>query len=72
MPTTITFIRHGEVHNPQRILYGRLPRFALSEQGRAEAQAVAATLRDVPVATVYSSPLLRARQTAQAIVDALS
>ena len=31
-------MRHGEVHNPDKILYGRLPDFHLSEKGRAQAQ----------------------------------
>lgn len=67
--TVISFIRHGEVRNPQGILYGRLPRFGLSEQGRAQARAIAEALRGQQIAAVYSSPMLRARQTAQAILD---
>jgi broad specificity phosphatase PhoE len=67
--TVISFIRHGHVRNPQRILYGRLPRFALSEQGRVQAKAVAEALRGQPVAALYSSPMLRARQTARAILE---
>lgn len=69
MPTTISFIRHGHVHNPQRLLYGRLPRFGLSERGQVDAQAVAQALRaGPPITDLYSSPLLRARQTAEAIL----
>jgi broad specificity phosphatase PhoE len=67
--TVISFIRHGHVHNPERILYGRLPRFGLSEKGHSQARAVAEALRGRPIAVLYSSPLLRARQTAQAILD---
>jgi probable phosphoglycerate mutase len=64
-PTTrITFVRHGEVHNPERVLYGRLPRFPLSAPGRAQAAATATALADVPVDALVSGPLLRARQTA--------
>ena len=37
----IHLVRHGEVHNPEKILYGRLPDYHLSERGRAQAQAVA-------------------------------
>lgn len=62
--TRITFVRHGEVCNPDRVLYGRLPRFALSRRGREQAAALAAALAPVPVRAVVSSPLLRARQTA--------
>ena len=32
--TTIHFVRHGEVHNPDHILYERLPGFHLSDRGR--------------------------------------
>jgi probable phosphoglycerate mutase len=65
--TRISFVRHGEVHNPEQIYYGRLPGFALSDRGHREAQAAAHMLRQQPIAAIYSSPLIRARQTAQAI-----
>lgn len=68
-PTVISFIRHGHVHNPQGILYGRLPRFRLSDGGRAQAKSAAETLRGKPIVALYSSPMLRARQTAQAVLD---
>src|SRR3954447_6261824 len=42
--TTIHLMRHGEVHNPQGVLYGRLPGYRLSERGVAMAEAVAAHL----------------------------
>ncbi len=63
-PTTILLVRHTEVHNPDRVLYGRLPRFRLSDYGRKQAERTAAFLANRPVAAIYSSPLLRARQTA--------
>ena len=66
-PTTILLVRHTEVHNPDRVLYGRLPRFRLSDYGRKQAERTAAFLADRPVAAIYSSPLLRARQTADLI-----
>lgn len=69
-PTAILLVRHGHVHNPQRVLYGRLPRFGLSERGREEARIVAGWLSARPLAAIYSSPLLRARQTAHAILAA--
>jgi broad specificity phosphatase PhoE len=65
--TTIVLVRHGNVHNPQKILYGRLPRFRLSERGMEEARAAGRLLAGTGVAALYSSPLLRARQTARAI-----
>jgi broad specificity phosphatase PhoE len=67
---TIHFVRHGEVANPEQILYGRLPRFRLSETGEFQAAAAAKSLRDDPIAAVFSSPLLRARQTAKPIAAA--
>lgn len=64
MPTTIYFIRHGEVHNPRGIYYGRLPRFRLSQRGREQAAQAAAFLMHKPLDVIYTSPMLRARQTA--------
>jgi broad specificity phosphatase PhoE len=60
-------VRHAEVYNPKDIVYGRLPRFGLSAKGRRQAEAVARFLAERPIAALYSSPLLRARQTARAI-----
>ncbi len=65
--STILFVRHTEVHNPAEVLYGRLPRFDLSETGRAHADRVAAFLAAWPVSLVVSSPLLRARRVARII-----
>jgi broad specificity phosphatase PhoE len=64
--TVVHLLRHGEVHNPSGVLYGRLPGYRLSERGEAMAQLVADTLaaegRDV--VEVTASPLERAQQTA--------
>lgn len=65
--TTIDLIRHADVHNPDDVFYGRLPRFRLSRLGREQAARTAAVLAALPVAAVYTSPLLRARQTAAII-----
>ncbi len=59
----VFFVRHGEVHNPQGIFYGRLPRFGLSARGQQQAKAAAMVLAQYPLAAIYTSPLLRARQT---------
>ena len=67
-PTVIATVRHGEVYNPQGILYGRLPGFELSPSGMAQAQAAARALRQQPLSAIYCSPMLRAKQTAEAIV----
>lgn len=65
--TTILMVRHAEVHNPQRLFYGRLPDFRLSTWGEQQAERTAAALADRPITAVYSSPLIRARQTAEKI-----
>jgi broad specificity phosphatase PhoE len=70
MKTTVHVLRHGEVNNPQKILYGRLPGFRLSELGRQMAKAAATALADRDVTYVVSSPLERARETAEPIAAA--
>ena len=74
--TTIHFVRHGKVHNPDHLLYERLPDFHLSDRGLRMAQATGAYLASNPatatIAAVYSSPLDRTRETAGAIIDALN
>ena len=70
--TTINFVRHGKVYNPDHLLYERLPGFHLSESGRRMAQATGRYLAANPqtntTAAVYSSPLDRTRETADAIL----
>ncbi|MGK2317277.1 histidine phosphatase family protein [Gordonia rhizosphera] len=63
-------MRHGEVANPDGILYGRLPGFRLSDAGRAQAQKVAGTLADHDITAVFASPLQRAQETATPIAAA--
>ena len=67
--TTVHVMRHGEVHNPARILYGRLEGYGLSERGHAQAQAVARALKDNDIVLVVASPLQRAQQTAAPIAQ---
>ena len=66
-------VRHGEVHNPDRVLYGRLPGFRLSELGHSMAEAAALELAgsDRIVARLLASPLERTRQSARPIASAL-
>jgi broad specificity phosphatase PhoE len=66
--TTVWLARHGEVHNPNALLYGRMPRMQLSREGRRQAQALADFLDPHPLAAIYSSPMLRARTTADYIL----
>ncbi len=70
--TIISLVRHGEVYNPHKTYYGRLPRFLLSENGRIQAANTARYLLDAQITAVYSSPLLRARQTATIISTQLA
>ncbi len=65
--TTVHVMRHGEVHNPEKVLYGRLPGYNLSDRGRAQAQSAADWLADKDVTYVVASPLERAQQTASPI-----
>jgi len=65
--TTVHVMRHGEVHNPEKILYGRKPGFYLSERGKSQAQAVADALAGHDIVAVVASPLERAQQTAAPI-----
>lgn len=74
---TVHLLRHGEVFNPDGVLYGRLPEFHLSERGRAMAVMVAEHFQELqtndggaPVHLV-ASPLTRAQETAQPLAAAL-
>jgi broad specificity phosphatase PhoE len=69
--TVVHLVRHGEVHNPDGVLYGRLPGFRLSELGVAQAKLAAEYLATRPVGVIVSSPLERARQTAEPLAEAL-
>jgi len=62
-------LRHGEVENPTRILYGRLPGFKLSTLGEQMAKAATSALSGRDVTRVYASPLERAIQTAEPIAQ---
>ncbi len=67
--TVVHLLRHGEVHNPGKVLYGRLPGIRLSPLGERMALVAAAALEGRDVVRVVSSPLERARQTAQPIAE---
>jgi broad specificity phosphatase PhoE len=69
--TTVHLVRHGEVYNPDHILYGRLPGYPLSLRGLAQADVVAKHLAARPIGLIVSSPLERARQTAAPLAEAL-
>jgi broad specificity phosphatase PhoE len=63
--TVVHLLRHGEVHNPGHIIYGRLADFHLSEDGRMMAKAAAGFFAGRDVTALFSSPLDRARETAE-------
>ncbi|MDU0938323.1 MAG: histidine phosphatase family protein, partial [Dermabacter sp.] len=67
--TIVHLVRHGEVHNPGKILYGRLPGYRLSERGEQMARLTGAALAERDIAKVVASPLLRAQQTAKPIAE---
>ncbi len=64
-------VRHGDVYNPRNIVYGRLPRFRLSDIGKRQASELAQFLAGKNVSELYSSPQLRARQTAAILNEAV-
>jgi broad specificity phosphatase PhoE len=70
--TIVHLLRHGEVHNPGKILYGRLPGFRLSDAGIAMAEKAAGWFAGRDVTLLVSSPLERAQQTAAPIAEVLS
>ena len=65
--STVHVVRHGEVHNPESILYGRQPGWRLSERGQAMAKAVADWSKELSLGAIHASPLERAQQTASPI-----
>ena len=65
--TVVHLVRHGEVSNPRGVLYGCLPGFHLSEDGRLMAKAAAGFLAGREVTLLLSSPLERTMETAAPI-----
>ncbi len=68
--TVVHLMRHGEVHNPEGVLYGRLPGYHLSELGREMAEVVGEHLAAHDVVRVVASSLERAQETAAAVAGA--
>lgn len=69
METTIFLMRHGQVHNPTNVLYGRMPGFRLSEAGTRQAHAAGKFLAKQPLSAIYTSPMERAQQTAKIVAS---
>ncbi|HEY3832914.1 MAG TPA: MSMEG_4193 family putative phosphomutase [Acidimicrobiia bacterium] len=66
-PTRLVLVRHAVTAHTGGKLSGRMPGIDLTDQGRAQAAAVAERLATAPISTVYASPIERTMQTAQAI-----
>ena len=64
---TVHLVRHGEVRNPNHVVYADLDGFNLSPRGVLQAHLAGRYLADRPIGVVLTSPLARARQTATAI-----
>ena len=67
--TIVHLVRHGEVENPRQVLYGRLPGYHLSADGRMMAKAAAGFLAGRDVTVLLTSPLERAQETAEPIAE---
>lgn len=72
MTSTVHFLRHGEVFNPEKILYGRQPNWYLSERGQEMARTVAEWSKQFDLGAVLASPLQRAQETARPLAEAHS
>lgn len=64
MKTTIYFVRHGNVENPKDIWYGRMPGYGLSKLGENQLEQTATFLKEKKINYIYSSPQLRAKESA--------
>jgi broad specificity phosphatase PhoE len=69
--TRVYLIRHADVENPNRVLYGHLPGFPLSARGRQQAAELGRRLRDSGIRRIVHSPMERAEETARIIAAQL-
>ncbi len=69
--TRLYLVRHADVENPRRVLYGHLPGFPLSERGRGQAVELGRRLRERGIERILYSPLERAAETARLISEQL-
>jgi len=70
MSSTVHVIRHGEVHNPDKILYGRQPGWRLSDTGQEMARTIGEWSKSIDLGALHVSPLQRAQETAAPIAAA--
>ena len=68
--SSVHVVRHGEVENPNKILYGRQSGWFLSKRGEEMAAVLGNWAKDLDIAAVHASPLERAQQTAKPMADA--
>jgi broad specificity phosphatase PhoE len=68
MAQTIHFVRHGEVHNPEKILYGLQPGWRLSDRGNEMAAVIGEWSTNLNLGAIHSSPLQRAQETVAPII----
>ena len=68
MAQVIHFVRHGEVHNPEKILYGLQPGWKLSERGNQMAEVIAQWSKNLNLGAIHASPLQRAQETVAPII----
>ncbi len=62
------FIRHGESEaNTRHVISNRESCFGLTEHGKEQAKTLAEQLSDIPITTIFSSPVLRAKETADIV-----
>lgn len=62
-PSVVHLVRHGQVHNPEGVLYGRAAGYGLSDLGRQMAERLGEYFEDAPLVHLVSSPLQRAQET---------
>ena len=70
MSSTVHVIRHGEVENPTKILYGRQPGWQLSDRGQEMARTLGDWSKSIDLGALHVSPLQRAQETAAPIASA--
>ena len=72
MSSTVHVVRHGEVENPMKILYGRQPGWRLSQRGQEMAEVIGEWSKSINLGALHVSPLQRAQETAAPIARAHS
>ena len=69
--TVVHLVRHGEVYNPDKILYGRLPGWRLSERGQRQAAATASSFEGHDIRYFACSPLQRTQETSRPFTEVI-